>query len=104
MTEGCLYKGNSNDTYYLINSVATYTMLAVEFGSFKNYFIHIENFDYEFIEYNPINIKNLLDKYSEFNGYINYSNLTDFNLISYNNRNYYIRSWLDVFNFAAGRI
>ena len=97
--EGCLYKNNSTDTYYLINSIATYTMLAVEFETFQ-----IDNFDYELIQFNLTNIKNLLDKYTEFNSYIDYSNLSDFNIISYNNRNYYIRSWLDVFNFATGRI
>lgn len=102
--EGCLYKNNSTDTYYLINSIATYTMLAVEFETFKNCFIQIDNFDYELIQFNLTNIKNLLDKYTEFNSYIDYSNLSDFNIISYNNRNYYIRSWLDVFNFATGRI
>ena len=102
--EGCLYKNNSTDTYYLINSIATYTMLAVEFETFKNCFIQIDNFDYELIQFNLTNIKNLLDKYTEFNSYIDYSDLSDFNIISYNNRNYYIRSWLDVFNFATGRI
>ncbi len=104
MTEGCLYKKDIDNTYYLINSIATYTMLAVEFGTFKNCFIQKEEFDYELIEYNPDNIKNLLDNYSEFKDYINYADLKDFNIIIYNDKNYYIRSWLDVFNFAAGRI
>jgi N6-adenosine-specific RNA methylase IME4 len=31
-------------------------------------------------------------------------NMKDFNIIIYNDKNYYIRSWLDVFNFATGRI
>jgi hypothetical protein len=102
MTEGCLYKGNDN--YYLISSIASYTMLVVEFETFKNCFIQIEDFEYELIDYTPDNIKELLDNYNEFKDYINYSSLNDFNIISYNNKNYYIRSWLDVFNFAAGRI
>jgi hypothetical protein len=102
MTEGCLYKGNNN--YYLISSIASYTMLAIEFETFKNCFIQKEDFDYELIHYTPNNIKELLDNYEEFKDYINYSALNDFNIITYNNKNYYIRSWLDVFNFAAGRI
>jgi hypothetical protein len=103
--EGCLYK-KINEKYYLINSIATYTMLAVEFGTFKNCFISLENFDdfFDLIEYNHTNVKLFLDEYEEFTDYINYSSLKDFNLIIYNNKNYYIRSWLDVFNFAAGRI
>lgn len=103
MTEGCLFK-SSNYNYYLINSIATYTMLAVEFGTFKNCFIQIEDFDYELIEFNSTNIKKLLDNYDEFNDYISYSNLKEFNYIIYNNKTYYIRNWTDVFNFAAGRI
>ena len=103
--EGCLYK-KINEKYYLINSIATYTMLAVEFGTFKHCFISLEDFNdfFDLIEYNHTNVKLLLDEYEEFSDYINYSSLKDFNLIIYNNKNYYIRSWLDVFNFAAGRI
>jgi hypothetical protein len=102
MTEGCLYKGNNN--YYLISSIASYTMLAIEFETFKNCFIQIEDFNYDYIPYTVHNIKILLDNYEEFKDYIDYSDFKDFNIISYNNKNYYIRSWLDVFNFAAGRI
>lgn len=104
MTEGCLYKKKNENGLYLINSIATYNMLAVEFGTFKNCFIQKENFDYELIEYTIENIKIVLDNYCEFKDYINYSNMKDFNIIIYNDKNYYIRSWLDVFNFATGRI
>ena len=46
----------------------------------------------------------VLDSYDEYKDNINYSNLKDFNQIVYNERIYYIRSWLDVFDFASGRI
>jgi hypothetical protein len=100
MYEGCLYKGNDN--YYLISSIASYKILAVEFKTFKQYSMEIENFDYKLIDYTPDNIKELLDNYEEFKDNIYYSDLKDFEIISYlnNNKNYYIRSWLDVFNFA----
>lgn len=104
MTEGCLYKKISDNSYYLVNSIATYTMLAVEFGTFKNCFLQKEDFEYELIEYNTNNIKTLLDNYCEFRDYINYSDMKDFNIIIYNDRTYYIHSWLDVFNFATGRV
>lgn len=99
--EGCLYK--YNDKYYYINNIASHNMLALEFGTFKSCFIKKDNDNYEIIDFNPDNIQQLLDDYDEFKNYINYSNLKDFNQIDYNERNYYIRSWLDVFNFAAGR-
>jgi len=100
MSEGCLYK--DNDNYYLISSIASYTMIVFEFKTFKKCFIQIEDFDYELIDYTPDNIKELLDNYEEFKDNIYYSDLKDFEIISYlyNKKNYYIRSWLDVFNFA----
>ena len=100
--EGCLYKNNEN--YYLINNIATYNILVLEFETFRSYFISKDNFDYEIIEYNSDNIQQILDNYSEFKDYIDYTFLKDFNQITYNNRIYYFRSWNDVFNFAAGRI
>jgi hypothetical protein len=100
--EGCLYMNEEN--YYLITNIASYNILAVEFGTFKSCFIEKENFNYKIIDYNSNNVKLLLDNYEEFRDYINYDDFKDFNLINYNNRNYYIKSWLDVFNFAAGRI
>ena len=102
--EGCLYQ-KYDDKYYLINRAATYTVVAVEFESFVSCFIQNENFDEQFkhIEFNSNNIKNLLQNYEEFNDLIDYSSLNDFNRIIYNDKIYIIRSWKDVFNFAAGR-
>jgi hypothetical protein len=100
MSKDCLYK--DNDNYYLISSIAFDKILAFEFKTFKQFSISIEKFDYKLIDYTPDNIKELLDNYEEFKDNIYYSDLKDFEIISYlnNNKNYYIRSWLDVFNFA----
>ena len=102
--EGCLYQ-KYDDKYYLISRVATYTVVAVEFETFISCFIQNENFDQNFkhIEFNSNNIKNILQNYEEFNDLIDYSSLNDFNTIIYNDKIYIIKSWNDVFNFAAGR-
>lgn len=100
--EGCLYK--KDDKYYLINNIAAYYILVLEFETLNSYFISKDKFDYDIIEYNSNNIRMVLDSYDEYKDNINYSNLKDFNQIVYNERIYYIRSWLDVFDFASGRI
>ena len=104
--EGCLYIKNDSNTYYLINIAATYNYIAVEFGTFISCFLQNENFDvkYELIEFNVQNMKMLLDNYEEFDGLIDYSNLNDFNTITYNQKIYIIKNWKDLFNFVAGRI
>jgi hypothetical protein len=103
--EGCLYRKCDNK-YYLINTIATYNYIAVEFESFISCFIQNENFDikYELVHFNPYNVKMLLDNYEEFQEFIDYSNLDDFNTITYNQKIYIIKNWKDVFNFVAGRI
>jgi hypothetical protein len=103
--EGCLYRKCDN-RYYLINTIATYNYIAIEFDTFISCFIQNENFNvkYELIEFNSANVKMLLDNYDEFNGYIDYGNLDEFYHISYNDKIYIIKSWRDVFNFVAGRI
>lgn len=103
--EGCLYRKCDN-IYYLINTTATYNYIAIEFGSFISCFIQNQNFDvkYDLIEFNSHNVQLLLDNYEEFNGYIDYSNLNDFNTITFNQKIYIIKNWKDLFNFAAGLI
>jgi hypothetical protein len=103
--EGCLYRKCDNK-YYLINTIATYNYIAVEFETFISCFIQNENFDikYELIDFNSYNVKMLLDNYEEFQEFIDYSNLDDFNTITYNQKIYIIKNWKDVFNFVAGRI
>lgn len=103
--EGCLYRKCDN-TYYLINTIATYNYIAIEFGTFNSCFIQNENFEikYDLIEFNVHNVKILLDGYEEFYEFIDYSNLNDFNTITYNQKIYIIKNWKDLFNFVAGRI
>jgi hypothetical protein len=103
--EGCLYRKCDN-RYYLINTIATYNYIAVEFDTFISCFIQNENFNvkYELIEFNSNNVKMLLNTYDEFKGYIDYENLDEFNRITYNEKIYIIKNWRDVFNFVAGRI
>lgn len=102
--EGCLYK--KCDNYYLIITAATYNYVAVEFGSFTSCFLQNDNFEanFDLIEFNVDNVKMLLDNYDEFYDFIDYSNLNDFNTITYNRKIYIIKTWKDLFNFVAGRI
>ena len=54
--EGCLYR--RCDKYYLINTIATYNYIAVEFDTFISCFIQNENFDIKYaieIEYLDLN-------------------------------------------------
>jgi hypothetical protein len=62
------------------------------------------NDNFELVEYNSSNIKLILDDFEEFKDLIDYSNLNDFNTIIYNDKNYIIKTWKDLFNFVAGRI
>ena len=103
--EGCLYRKCDN-RYYLINTIATYNYIAIEFDTFISCFIQNENFNvkYELIAFNSNNVKMLLNTYDEFKGYIDYENLDEFNRITYNKKIYIIKNWRDVFNFVAGRI
>jgi hypothetical protein len=101
--EGCLYKSN-DDKYYLIEQIAMYNNIAVEFESFRRCFIQNENFDKNFslVDFNSENIKILLDNYG--GGYIDYSDLNDFKIITYNRKNYIIENWSDLFDFVAGQV
>jgi hypothetical protein len=100
--EGCLYK-RFDDKYYLIDQIGMYNYIAVEFDSFDSCFIQNENFadKYTLIEFNSENIKKLLETYE---GYIDYSDLNDFNTITYNRKNYIIRNWSDLIDFVAGQV
>jgi hypothetical protein len=62
------------------------------------------NDNFKLVEYNSSNIKLILDDFEEFKDLIDYSNLNDFNTIIYNDKNYIIKTWKDLFNFVAGRI
>ena len=100
--EGCLYQKYDNK-YYLIDQIGMYNYIAVEFESFISCFIQNENFDkkYTLIDFNSENVKKLLESYE---GFIDYSDLSDFNTITYNRKNYIIRDWSDLFDFVAGQV
>jgi hypothetical protein len=101
--EGCLYKQFSTDSYYLVNGVASYFILVKDFVNFGERFIQKDEImtHYYLIEFNPENVKILLDSYKEFEDNINYTGLRDFYQISYNDRKYFIRNWNDVYNFIV---
>ena len=103
--EGCLYR-RYDDKLYLISRTATYNYVVVEFETFNSCFIMNKYFNdnFELVEYNSSNIKLILDDFEEFKDLIDYSNLNDFNTIIYNDKNYIIKTWKDLFNFVAGRI
>ena len=102
--EGCLYK-SIDDKYYLIEQNAMYNNIAVEFESFTRCFIQNENFDKKFslVDFNSENVKKLLENYCDID-YIDYSDLNDFNIITYNRKNYIIENWSDLFDFVAGQV
>jgi hypothetical protein len=86
-----------------------YNYIAIEFESFISCFIQNENFydNYSIIDFNSKNVKNLLQQYDEFNeknGFIDYSNLNEFNTITYNQKIYIIKNWSDLFDFVAGQV
>jgi hypothetical protein len=103
--DGCLFRNIITNNYYLVNSIASYNILATEFGTFKGCFIQKDNLDeYELIDYSVDNIKELLNNYDEFIDNIDYNDLNDFKYLNYNNRTYFIRNWRDIYNFVANRI
>jgi len=103
---GKLYKVNDEYKYYLIDNVGAYNCVVVEFGTFKSSFISIDKIErhMENLEFNIDNLKNLLDNYSAFEGFIDYEYFNTHNYIYFHNRLYYIKSWLDIFNFASRMI
>jgi hypothetical protein len=104
--EGCLYKSNDDVdmNYYLINSVATYNVVAIEFESFNSRFISKDRlFDYNEIAFSAANVKAILDNYVEFKDNIDYSWLDDYNEVVFNNKVYIIKNWINLFNFVACR-
>lgn len=100
--QGHLYKSNNDNKYYLIDNVGAYNYIAIEFETFKSLFISIETVENTMIniEFNVENIKNLLDDYKIFEGFIDYDYIETHNYIIYNSRVYVIRNWIDIFNFA----
>lgn len=102
--EGCLYKSNNNLSYYLVNNVATYSVIAIEFETFKSRFIAKDILcDFDEIKFCAKNVKDILDNYNEFRDNIIYTWLDDYNEIIYNSKVYIIKNWTNLFNFVAGR-
>jgi len=99
---GNLYKINDEYKYYLIDNVGAYNCIAVEFGTFKSSFISIDMIQtqMENLEFNIDNLKNLLDNYAAFKDFIDYEYFNTHNYIIFHTKYYYIKSWLDIFNFA----
>lgn len=101
--EGCLYKSNIDVSYYLVNSVAAYTVIATEFETFNSKFISIDNiYNFDEVEFSAKNIKSILDNYIEFKD-IDYTWLDEFNELIYNKKVYVIKNWTNLYNFVAGR-
>lgn len=102
--EGCLYKSNNSLNYYLVNSVATYSVIATEFESFKKRFISKEMLcEFDEIEFCAANVKSILDNYDEFRNNIIYTWLDDYNEITYNSKVYTLKNWTNLYNFVACR-
>ena len=102
--DASLYRHIKTNTYYLVNSIASYNIMVTEFGSFKGCFIQKDNLDeYEPIEFSMENVKQLFDQYDELYEAINYDDLRDYKQINYNNRTHFIRNWRDIYNFVANR-
>lgn len=102
--EGCLYKSNTDVSYYLVNSVAAYTVIATEFETFNSKFISMDNiYEFDKIDFSAKNIKSILDNYTEFKDNIDYSWHDEFNEIVYNRKVYIIKNWTNLYNFVAGR-
>lgn len=101
--EGCLYKSNIDVSYYLVNSVAAYTVIATEFETFNSKFISIDNiYNFDEVKFSAKNIKSILDNYIEFKD-IDYTWLDEFNELIYNRKVYVIKNWTNLYNFVAGR-
>ena len=101
--EGCLYKSYIDVSYYLVNSVAAYTVIATEFETFNSKFISIDNiYNFDEVEFSAKNIKSILDNYIEFKD-IDYTWLDEFNELIYNRKVYVIKNWTNLYNFVAGR-
>jgi len=100
--EGSLYCSVSS--YYLINSVASFNVIVVEFETFNNKFISKENLhQFDEIKFNAKNVKSILDNYSEFRDHIDYDLLDDYNELIFNQKFYIVKNWTGLFNFVAGR-
>ena len=99
--QGQLYRDECND-YYLIDNVGAYNYIVIKFGCFRSFFMSIDKVDNTMtkIEFNIDNIMNLLEVYPIFNGFIDYDYLESSNYIIYYKTIYYIRNWVDIFNFA----
>ena len=104
--EGCLYKNIQTEKYYLLNTVAYYNSIVVDLETFNSCFIQHDDLsnNYEKIEFNSNNLKQLLDKYIDFKNRVDYDNLNDFNYIKYDNIVYNIKNWYDVLNFIASQV
>jgi hypothetical protein len=100
--EGSLYYSGSG--YYLINSVASFNVIVVEFETFSSKFISKENLQqYDEIKFNAENVKSILDNYSEFRNNIGYDLLDDYNELVFNKKFYIVKNWTGLFNFVACR-
>lgn len=99
---GELFRNNENNKYYLIDNVGAYNYIVIEFETFRNMFMPIELVERTMysIEFNAENVKNLLDDYAAFEGFVIYDYFNSHNYIIYHNKIYYIRNWVDLFNFA----
>jgi hypothetical protein len=102
MMQGQLFKTIDDNRYYIIDNVGAYNCIVVEFATFTSKFLSIEIIQNSMIEveFNNENVKNLLDTYTIFEGSINYEFLESDNYIIYNRIHYYLRNWVDIFNFA----
>lgn len=103
---GHLYKSNDDNQYYLIDNVGAYNCIVIEFATFQSSFISIESIERNFnkIEFNFENIKNLLNSYTIFEKLINYDYYEKDNFIIYNSMVYHLRDWIDIYNFASKNI
>lgn len=100
--QGHLFKNINDNKYYLIDNVGAYNYIVIEFETFKNMFMSIETVERSMIdvEFNIENIKNLLNEYAIFNDLIDYEHFETNNYIIYHNRAFYIRNWVDIYNFV----
>lgn len=99
--EGCLYQNYDTKTYYLINSVASYFIVAIDLETFEQKFIQKDDIEisYELIDFNSRNLIEVLYNYEMFQNQIDISDFKDFDYIVFNNCKYYLRNWNDVYKF-----
>jgi hypothetical protein len=101
--ENCLYKNYNTNTYYLIDSVASYFALAIDLETFKQQFIQKDVIEKEFehIRFNSTNILEVLYKYDMFQNQIDMCDFRDFDYIVFDLQRYYLRNWRDVYDFIV---